>query len=294
MLLLTPGDQAPSVVALGTRARRGSHPVGVVTVCALRAGRRCRARVRWWRHGICGGEPAARGRTRDSRRERPGVRLGPDAGGDRAGARTGQPAGRGDQPLPAAAPGQPGRLAGVGRRGVRARPAPRPARAAVRRLRGMPLVPRDGARVLRGRGYRRPHEPALRQREGRPRGAPRRRRRLHGRDPGAHRSGRLADDRLPHPAGPPLLRRHVLPAATAARHALVPPAAAGDRAGVARAAHGARGRRAAGSPAPSPAGCPRAPAPRATTSSRRPSARSPPRRTAGTGASGAPRSSRRP
>ena len=41
-------------------------------------------------------------------------------------------------------------------------------------------------------------ERALRQRQGRPRGASRRRRRLHGRDGRDDRAGRLADDRLPH------------------------------------------------------------------------------------------------
>ena len=46
---------------------------------------------------------------------------------------------------------------------------------------------------------RRGHERALRERQGRPRGAPGRRRDLHGRRPGDDRSGRLADDRVPRP-----------------------------------------------------------------------------------------------
>ena len=41
-------------------------------------------------------------------------------------------------------------------------------------------------------------ERALRQHQGRPRGAARRRRRLHGGHPGDDRAGRLADDRVPH------------------------------------------------------------------------------------------------
>ena len=41
------------------------------------------------------------------------------------------------------------------------------------------------------------HERALRQRQGRPRGAARRRRDLHGRGPGHDRARRLADDRVP-------------------------------------------------------------------------------------------------
>ena len=63
-----------------------------------------------------------------------------------------------------------------------------------RRVRRVPLVPRDGARVLRGRGDRGVPQRGVRQRQGRPRGAPRRRRRLHGGDHGDDRPRRLADD----------------------------------------------------------------------------------------------------
>ena len=66
-------------------------------------------------------------------------------------------------------------------------------------------------------------ERALRQRQGRPRGAARRRRALHGRDRLDDRPGRLADDRLPHAGGRAVLRRHVLPAGAAARPAVVSP-----------------------------------------------------------------------
>ena len=69
---------------------------------------------------------------------------------------------------------------------------------ALDRLRRLPLVPRDGARVVRGRGDRRADERALRQRQGRPRGAARPRRALHGGRRRADRPRRLADDRLPH------------------------------------------------------------------------------------------------
>ena len=60
------------------------------------------------------------------------------------------------EPVPAAAQGQSGRLVGVGRRGLRRGAAPRRPGPAQRRLRRLPLVPRDGARVLRGRRDRRP------------------------------------------------------------------------------------------------------------------------------------------
>ena len=53
---------------------------------------------------------------------------------------------------------------------------------------------------------------ALRVREGRPRGAPRRRRDPHGRRPGHDRPRRLAAERVPHARGRAVLRRHLLPA----------------------------------------------------------------------------------
>ena len=93
------------------------------------------------------------------------------------------------------------------------------AAARLDRLLRLPLVPRDGARVVRRRGDRGRHERALRQRQGRPRGAARRRRGLHGRRRRAHRAGRLAAHRLPHARRRAVLRRHVLPAGAAARAA---------------------------------------------------------------------------
>ena len=129
---------------------------------------------------------------------------------------SGEPTRRRGQPVPAPARRQPGRLVPVGRRGVRGgggarRPAP-----PVGRLLGVPLVPRDGPRELRGRRRRRGDEPALREREGRPRGAARRRRHLHGGHPGHDRPRRLADDGRVHPRRAPVLRRHLLPEGAAA------------------------------------------------------------------------------
>ena len=71
------------------------------------------------------------------------------------------------------------------------------AAARLDRLLGLPLVPRDGARVLRGRQRRRADERALRLHQGRPRGAPGRRRDLHGRRAGDDRPRRLAAERVP-------------------------------------------------------------------------------------------------
>ena len=85
-----------------------------------------------------------------------------------------------DLAVPAPARGEPGRLAAVGPGGARPRARARHADPRLDRLLRLPLVPRDGARELRGPGDRRADERALRLHQGRPRGAPRRRRALHG------------------------------------------------------------------------------------------------------------------
>ena len=107
----------------------------------------------------------------------------------------------------------------MGRGGAAPRARVGPPAARVDRLLLLPLVPRHGARVLRGPGRRRAHERALRAGQGRPRGASGRRRPLHGGRPGDDRAGRLAAERLRHPRAGPVLRRDVLPAAAAARAA---------------------------------------------------------------------------
>ena len=126
----------------------------------------------------------------------------------------------------------------VGRGGVRPRPRGGPRGARLDRLLRLPLVPRDGARELRGRGDRAADERALRLHQGRPRGAPRRRRDLHGRDAGDDRRRRLAAERLPHPRRRAVLVRHLLPARAAPGHAELAQRADRDRRGVGRAARG--------------------------------------------------------
>ena len=121
-------------------------------------------------------------------------------------------------------------------------PGPRrgPADPRLDRLRRLPLVPRDGAGVLRGPADRGADERALRLHQGRPRGAPGRRRDLHGRRPGDDRARRVAAERVPDARRGPVLRRHLLPARAAPGDAVV---AAGDRRrgrGVARPAAGDR------------------------------------------------------
>src|SRR5690349_19263161 len=78
----------------------------------------------------------------------------------------GEPPRRGDQPLPPTARRQPRRLAPLGGGGLRRGAGARRAGAGVDRLLGLPLVPRDGPRVLRGRRGGGRDEPGLRQREG--------------------------------------------------------------------------------------------------------------------------------
>ena len=130
----------------------------------------------------------------------------------------------------------------MGGGGARPRPCRRPPDPALDRLLRLPLVPRDGARVVRGRGDGRADEPALREREGRPRGASRPRCGLHERRRRHDRARRLADDRLSDPGRRAVPRRHLLPAAAAAGDAVVPAGDARGRPGVAGAAQRGRPR----------------------------------------------------
>ena len=75
----------------------------------------------------------------------------------------------------------------------------------------MPLVSRDGPRVVRGRRGGRGDERRLRLHQSGPRGAARHRRRLHERHRRAHRAGRLAHDVLPDARRTAVLLRHLLP-----------------------------------------------------------------------------------
>lgn len=151
----------------------------------------------------------------------------------------------GHLPVSPSARGQSRRLVAVVARGVRGGAQPERAGAAERRLCELSLVPCHGARVFRGRGGRRVSERALRPGEGRPRGAARRRRRVHGGRAGRDRSGRLADDRLPDRRRRALLLRYVLPARAPPRHAVLPPGARRCRLRLDRPPRrGQRGRRA--------------------------------------------------
>ena len=108
------------------------------------------------------------------------------------------PRGR-DQSVPTPACEQSGRLDAVGRRCAGASEAARPADLPVDRLRGVPLVPCHGARIVRGRVDCPPPERPVRVDQGRPRGAARPRFDLHGRRPGDDGEWRLADVGVPDP-----------------------------------------------------------------------------------------------
>ena len=145
----------------------------------------------------------------------------------------------GHQPVSAPARRQSRALAavdagGAGRGGVARRADP-----AVHRLRGLPLVSRDGPRVLRGRRGGRGDERGVRVHQGGPRGTAGPRRGLHERHGRADRSGRLADDVFPDSRRPAVLLRHVLPESG------FPAAARGGRRNLAHSAR--RGRAGLGS-----------------------------------------------
>ena len=86
----------------------------------------------------------------------------------------------------------------------------------------LPLVPRHGPRVLRGRGHRGGDERPLRQRQGGPGGAAGPGPDLPGGGAAPRRGRRLAAHRLSHPGAAALLRGDVLPSGPAARPAGVP------------------------------------------------------------------------
>ena len=117
-----------------------------------------------------------------------------------------------DQSLSAAARRQSGRLVPMGRRSAAARARAEQTHPAFGRLLGVSLVPRDGARVLRGSGNRRADEPIVREHQGGSRGAARSRSNLPERASHAHPAQRrLAAHDVPRARPEALLRRNVLP-----------------------------------------------------------------------------------
>ena len=185
------------------------------------------ASVAWWALG--GIDPSANGRDGARRfrcravacRRRRALRPNHEC------ARPLQPTRRRVLAVPPAARGQPGGLVRLGGRGAAAGAGRAAAHPPLHRLLGLPLVPRDGPRVLRGPGHRGADERALREREGGPGGAARPGPDLPGRRAADGRAGRLAADRVPHAGAGAVLRRHLLPARASARPAVVQDAARG-------------------------------------------------------------------
>ena len=87
------------------------------------------------------------------------------------------------------------------------------------RLCGMPLVSRDGTRIVRERGDGRTDERELRLHQGGSRRASGHRRDLHAGDPGDDGARRMADDGVPDTGRRAVLRGHVLPARGSTGHA---------------------------------------------------------------------------
>ena len=144
----------------------------------------------WWGSCSCPGRPSAP----TARRERAPWRTGSPRSAARTCASTGPTRWTGTR--------------GARRRSERARTTGE-AHLPLGGLRRVPLVPRHGARVLRGRGHREDPERRLRVREGRPRGAARPRPRLHDGGPGDLGARRLADDRAAHARRAPVPRADV-------------------------------------------------------------------------------------
>ena len=140
--------------------------------------------------------------------------------------RAGKPAAPRDLALSAAARRQPRALAPLGAGGAGRGASGKQADPALDRLRRLPLVPRHGARILRGPGDRGADERAVRQHQGRPRGTAGHRPALHVGAARAGRAGRLAADHVHHAGRRAVLGRHLFPARAALGPAVVPPGAA--------------------------------------------------------------------
>ena len=109
----------------------------------------------------------------------------------------------------------------MGARGYGRRRRTRRTHPAVRRLLGVPLVPRHGPRVVRGPGHRSNHERGLREREGGSGGTARRGLHLHGCRDRPDRAGWLAHDRVLPSRWSTLPRRHLLAGHPPGRHAVI-------------------------------------------------------------------------
>ena len=138
-----------------------------------------------------------------------------------------QPPCRRDQPVPLAAPAQPGRLVRLGAGGAGGGEGPGQADLPQRGLQHLLLVPRDGAGELRERGGGGGDERAVHLHQGGPRGAAGRGPDVHDGRAAAHAAGRVADERVADAGPAAVLRGDVLPGPGPRRPAWVRVAAEG-------------------------------------------------------------------
>src|ERR1700694_2205690 len=134
-----------------------------------------------------------------------------------------QPPRQRNQPLPPPARRESGGLVSVGIRGARKGKERGQADPSQHRLRRVSLVPRDGARIVRGRRHGATHEREVRQHQSRSRRASGHRRYLHAGRAGDDGARRLADDDVSTAGRESVLRRHVLPAGRPSGTAVVSP-----------------------------------------------------------------------
>ena len=176
-------------------------------------------------------------------RERPWPFQGPVSGRRPDEGCGGEPSGGRVEPLSAAPRPQPRRLVPLGRGSFRDGPKRGPSHLPLGRLLDVLLVSRHGARELLRPGRRPGDERGFRQHQGGSRGAPRRRRDLHDRDPADDPCRGLAELVVPDARPRAFLCRHLLPAprrpgearvlagAAVAAPGLAPPASRVDAAG---------------------------------------------------------------
>ncbi len=120
-------------------------------------------------------------------------------------------------PVSSSARAKSGRLAALGRGGLRQGAAGKQAHLPLGRLLDLPLVPRHGARVFREREHGRDPEREFCVHQSRPRGAAGRRSRLHDFRAGHHGQRRLAPERVADAGAQAIFGRHLFSARGALR-----------------------------------------------------------------------------
>ncbi len=120
-------------------------------------------------------------------------------------------------PVPASARLQSRRVVCLGRRGAGACEGRKQTHPALDWVLGVPLVPCDGARIVREREHRAPDERKLRADQSRSRRTARPRPDLHGSRANNYRPRRMAAHNVPHAGGETVFRRNLFSARSTAR-----------------------------------------------------------------------------